>query len=447
MPNPLGKLQTTKGWTRAASAILFVLAFLALSLAAKATIAQSQPSETAAKASRTPRPTRTPKPRKTHKPRHTPKPTRTPKPKKTPKQHHTKGTPTPRATATATATATPTATATATATPTPTATATRTATPTPTSTPIVKSALWYGSGIDEVDNRFGDDVGEIPPDQLKSGAPTRIKIFETALTNAMGVTFDSSGNLWVCTMDNHVFEFTAAQLASLSTVPTPVPAVDLSSSSFGFILGCTFDAQGNLWILDSKINGIHELSSTQLAGGSGNITPVVTLTTSSLGSPAFAIFDSAGNLWISATDDNQLVEFTPSQITSSGSPTPAVIITGSSLNAPGELQFDKSGNLWVSNAGNSTVVGYTSGQLAASGAPVPAVTLSPTAVGNAQSMDVPWGMALDPSGNMWVYNYTTSSISEFTSAQLNASGAPVPNAFLTGLPLYAGELTFGPASQ
>jgi sugar lactone lactonase YvrE len=116
-----------------------------------------------------------------------------------------------------------------------------------------------------VHNQPGDDVAEIPPDQLlKSGVPARVKIFEPALTYTTGVAFDSGGNLWVTTQDNHVYEFSHQQLENLCTDPTPVPVAVITSRAFEFILGCTFDAHGNLWILDSKFDGIHELSKAQL---------------------------------------------------------------------------------------------------------------------------------------------------------------------------------------
>ena len=309
------------------------------------------------------------------------------------------------------------------------------------------TALWYGSNFDSVHNRPGDDVGEILPQQLlKSGVPTRVKIFEPALTFATGVAFDS-GDLWVTTQDNHVFEFNHQQLENLSQDPTPTPAAGITSPAFEFILGCTFDAHGNLWILDSKFDGIHELSKDQLAAGSGDITPAVNLTSTSLASPAFATFDSGGNLWISSEGNDRLEKFTTGQIAIGGSITPAIIISGPSLSGPGELQFDKAGNLWVTNAVNSTVVAFGKDQLTASGSPTAAVVLSSTSVGGVNSIDVPWGLAFDPTGNLWVYNYNNASISEFTSNELKASGDPKPPVFLTGLPLYAGELTFGPPSE
>ena len=135
------------------------------------------------------------------------------------------------------------------------------------------------------------------------------------------------------------------------------------------------------------------------------------------------------------------------QIATGGNLPPDIIISGPSLSSPGAVQFDKQGNLWVSNSGNNTIVQFSKAQLAASGSPSPAVVLNPAPVGNSMSLGVPFGMAFDTFGNLWVYNYTSATIAEFTSQQLNASGYPIPPIFMTGFPFFAGQLTFGPASR
>jgi sugar lactone lactonase YvrE len=318
-------------------------------------------------------------------------------------------------------------------------------------TATAAGALWFGSNYDHVNNKFGDYVAEIPPSQLaKSGRAIPVIINELGLTDSMGVAFNQ-GNLWVTTLDNHVFEFTSQQLANLSKNPTPTPAVTITSSStFKFILACAFDAGGNLWIVDAAADGVHELTKAQLAAGSGDLTPTVTLTSTSLASPAFATFDSSGNLWVSSEANSQIVEFALSQLSSSGSVTPTVIISSpdhANLSGPGAVQFDNAGNLWVANSFNSTVTEFTQSQLVSSGSPAAAVILSSTAVNGGNSIQVPWGLAFDGGNNLWVFNYTSGTISKFTNNQLQATGAPVPSVFLTGLALYAGELTFGPPSM
>ena len=308
-------------------------------------------------------------------------------------------------------------------------------------------ALWIASTANSGVTGAVGGLIELRPGQLtKSGVPQQVVITESSppLVDAAGVAFQG-GNVWVTTLDNTLLKFTSTQLKKLSKDPLPTPTATITSSSFMFILSCLFDAHGNLWIVDPEADGVHEISHAQLASASGDITltPTVTITdTTDLASPAFAAFDKGGNLWISSEGSAKIVEFTASQLASSGALTPKVIISSSSLNDPGQLAFDSAGNLWVTNAFTSTVVKFTRTQLTSSGSPVAPVVLSDDGSG---SLSTPWGLQFDSLHRLWVFNYTTGTISKFDTRELKASGSPVPQVFLTGLPLYAAQITFGPS--
>jgi sugar lactone lactonase YvrE len=303
--------------------------------------------------------------------------------------------------------------------------------------------------LDTAHNKLGDGAAEIPTSQLAaSGVASPVGINEPIFNQqVMGVTFNA-GNLWVATMIPQViYEFTQSQLQNLSANPNPTPVTTISSTStFKFILGITFDNAGNLWVVDQAASAIDEFSTSQLASG-GNLTPVVTISSTAFRDPAFALFDSSGNLWIANTDGNQIFEFAVASIGTSGSLLPTVVIQGPSVSEPGEMAFDQNGTLWVANSGNNTIAAFTKAQLASSGSPTATITLSSTSVGALLSINVPWGMAFDSQGSLCVSNYVDGTISKFGSEQLTASGTPAPDVFLTGLPLYGGEMTFGPASQ
>jgi streptogramin lyase len=293
----------------------------------------------------------------------------------------------------------------------------------------------------------GEGVEEVLPPLLKKSAavgPSLVTITKVGLTSAAGLAFQH-GNLWVTTLNRQLFEFSAKQLHSLVKSPNPTPAVIINSTAFAELLGCTFDKKGNLWIVDPNINGVHEISKAQLAAGSNAaLTPTVTVTaTATLASPAFAVFDKTGNLWISSEGNSKVAEFSVSQLASSGDVVPNIILTSASLDGPGQLQFDKKGNLWVTNAINSTVVEFAASDLGASGSPLATVILS----ANAGSIATPWGMQFDGGGNLWVMDYTTPQLVKFTKKELTATGSPTPSVVLTGVPLYAGQLTFGPPAK
>ncbi|HYB89968.1 MAG TPA: hypothetical protein VEC38_02880 [Candidatus Binataceae bacterium] len=293
------------------------------------------------------------------------------------------------------------------------------------------NALW----IVDTDN---ERVEEYLPSEIKhSGTPTPATVSIGDYT--YGACFDKSNNLWV-TVDGHsIVKFSASKLKKLPTSPSP--AETITSSSFDYIDFCTFDKAGNLWVVDEDNYSLDEILAAHLTGGS--LTPDVIITDSaemSSAYPGFLAFDKSGNLWTDGRDDDELFEFSASQLTSTGNKTAAVVLRGGgSLYDPGQIAFDAKGNLWVTSYDEDTVVMFSTSQLGASNNDAPAVTIS------SSKLDGPWGLAFS-GANLWVLNYDSGNALEFSSAQLKSSGAPTPKVVLTGAA--ASEnwgILFGPA--
>jgi len=268
------------------------------------------------------------------------------------------------------------------------------------------------------------------PDQLaRSGAPTPTHL--STFDSATGIAFDESHNLWAVIGGDEVARFSLAQLKNLGRNPSPAPGVIIKSTfAFKSLYGCSFDHQGNLWVVDAVNNSIDELSEEQLDAGSGNITPRVVITSADLDAPNFMTFDKAGNAWVDSKDGNQIAEFTAGELTSSGRKSADVLLSDdgncTNLCSPGEIAFDPRGNLWVPNEDADTVVEYAKDQLTMSGKPAPMVTLS------SAIFDAPWGAVFDNGGNLVVMNYSDGTIAKFTSGELRLSGAPIPEVSVTG---------------
>ena len=291
----------------------------------------------------------------------------------------------------------------------------------------------------------GSGIASYTSKQLKtSGTPTPINL--STFPDANGLAFDKTHNLWaVIDDDQEVVQFTAAQLKELKHDPSPTPAVTITSTStFEVITGCSFDHQGNLWVVDSENNSIDELSKAQLAAGSGNVTPAIVISSSDLNDPGAVTFDKLGNAWVNSFLNSEIAEFSASQLTSPGTKSATVVLaddgSGTSLSAPGWIAFDKNGNLWVPNYGADTVVEYAKDQLTSSGNPAPTVKLS------SAIFDQPLAAVFDGSGNLVVMNYTNGTIAKFTPKQFKASGTPVPMVSLTGSETENQQIIFGPAS-
>lgn len=287
-----------------------------------------------------------------------------------------------------------------------------------------------------VANSQNDTIVEYLKSSLaQSGNPVPAIVLTSDSSNSIdgpsGLAFDSSGDLWVTNVGNNsVVEFTPSQLAASGN---PTPNVTLTSNGSDSIdgpYGLVFDSSGDLWVANynAAANSMVEFTSTQLAA-SGSPTPNVTLTMPANCGPNGAVFDASGNLWVPCYTTNQVVEIAKSSLGTTGTPAPAVTIsaTAGSLDEPEYAAFDSSGDLWVVNAGNSTVVEYKADHITSSGSPAPDVTLSAAGSGTPNaSLDVPYDLAFDSSGNLWVVNEGSLTISAFSPSQYAASGSPTP---------------------
>jgi sugar lactone lactonase YvrE len=271
-------------------------------------------------------------------------------------------------------------------------------------------------------------TGNVAPSSTVSGAGS-------TLNSPSAAALDSSGNIWVANdLANTVVEFTQTQLAT-GGAPAPTVTLAATANSLDNPTSLVFDRSGDLWVSNATNNSVVEFTPSQLAT-SGAPVPKVTITSdgvvpASISAPGSLAVDGSGNLWIGNAGNNTVVRLTPTQLSATGTPTPAVTLTSTanSLDNPNSLVFDRSGDLWVSNATNSSVVEFTPSQLAASGAPAPSITLS----SNTTNLDGPHGLTFDSFGNLWVGNSLGNSITEFAPALLAASGTPTPTATLTGL--------------
>jgi sugar lactone lactonase YvrE len=158
-------------------------------------------------------------------------------------------------------------------------------------------------------------------------------------------------------------------------------------------------------------------------GSKGDTAPVESFRTG-LNGPITLAFDASGNLWVGNNNNNTLVKYPQAQL-DNANPVPSVVIspTGStSPNIPAGLAPDTTGDLWISNAETNTLTEYTKDQLAKSGRPVPHTVVSYSGFYGPQAA-VP-----DRSGDLWVA--AGDSLVEFTKAGL-AKSNPVPGVVIS----------------
>jgi sugar lactone lactonase YvrE len=259
--------------------------------------------------------------------------------------------------------------------------------------------LWVGSGPGP--GATSGVLYEYKPAQLGSSgviAPA-VQITSDSVGVNTGAAFDFSGELWVACQGCRSFsEFVASQLSSSGTKS---PAVTISTGSAS-PNGIAIDTHGDVWVSSSAsytpgryVYALSEYTPAELAS-SGSPSPAVVIANSgSLSLPARLAFDRSGDLWVANNLGNTVVEYTPAELASSGSPAPAVVLSSTasdSLDAPNGLAFDAAGDLWVADEGSNSAVEFSPSQLGSSGSPAPVDTIG----GSATGISDPWVIAVGP---------------------------------------------------
>ena len=282
-----------------------------------------------------------------------------------------------------------------------------------------------------------------------SGDVAPIASFAQGMNGPFTVVFDPSGDLWAANVNDNsnLVEFTKAQLATRN--PSPAVTISSASGALNFIASMAFDNSGNLWVVVNNPSGrVYEYAKWQLAS-SGSPTPVNALSDfPSL--PLGDGFDPWGNLWVTAQvspscPQGCVVEIPKTEL---ATPDPAPTVVISSIGGA-NIAFTPSGDMWMVTGGgpppvadcfgticNNELVEFTKAQLSSSGSPTPAVTISSTLPGcsvpeapqscAAGSLYGPYGVAVERNGDVWVSNFNTPTTVEFSEHQLSQTGSPTP---------------------
>jgi sugar lactone lactonase YvrE len=273
-----------------------------------------------------------------------------------------------------------------------------------------------------VANNNYETLPELAANQLRSsGATVPAETLFTALSGPAGLALDANGNMWESSYGAGSDSLLMYTPAARNAGGAPNASLVLVSSAIGDGENLAFDSHGNLWVADCH-GFIREFTPTQLAAG-GTQTPAVSISGGTiLKCPWSIAFDASGNAWVADDDGDHIVEYSASQLTTSGTPTPVDTLgsTNKSLYSTDGLAFDAHGNLWVSNDDTNSVVEFTPAQLAAGGAPAPNVTIW------LPSSADPFGVAFDNRGTLWVSDDDNGIMYGLSASQLVASGTPTP---------------------
>jgi sugar lactone lactonase YvrE len=228
-----------------------------------------------------------------------------------------------------------------------------------------------------------------------------------------GLAIDGSGNVWITAwVSNNPASSEVAMISPIGVAPnnTYTSTTNLAGSA-----GLAVDLNGYVWIANSTGNSAValDLTSNTIELKYGPYPAAAELST-----PLQVVVDGGGDIWFTNSGNNTLTEIIPSPnfLTATYN-----FYSGGGLSTPNGIAFYRipfgASSVWVANQGADSVTEFAP----ASGG---ATSGNNYAVGGVTN---PVGAAIDGSGDVWVTNPSTNSVTE-----LNSGGAAVSPTGWTG---------------
>jgi sugar lactone lactonase YvrE len=287
----------------------------------------------------------------------------------------------------------------------------------------------------------------------------------TTLRETAGITFDSSGNLWVADFGGHrILKYPAANLSTGGAATVALGQTDLTSMSTGNTATTvdspeyiTFDSDGNLWLSDRNNHRVLKYPAANLstggaatvALGQSDLTSKTTgNTATTLDAPRGLTFDSSGNLWLVDGNNHRVLKYPAANLSTGGAATVALGQSDLTSKSSGttatkfldlrSLEFDSDGNLWVADKNNLRMVMFPAANLVTGGAATLVLgqpdfiskTSNTIANGGLASttLDTVTGLAFDSSGDLWVVDTGNHRVMKYD----NISGSQSTSSISTG---------------
>jgi streptogramin lyase len=273
------------------------------------------------------------------------------------------------------------------------------------------------------------------------------------LNECYGLTIDNGGNVWVTNEQsagsvNHGLG-SLTELSSSGQILSG--STGFSDGGVNFPLAVASDSTGRIWTANygSSTTSLLSNSGTAISGpsgyGAGNLdfpvaiaidangsawvanqssTTVTSITAdgtqatefSCCNAPSGLAIDQHGNVWVTNFLGDSVSELSNTgAVLSSG-------YTGGGLLRPQGIAIDGKGNIWVANYHGSSIT-----ELDGADGPTPGTALSPVSgYGTATGLSLPFGLAIDASGNLWASSFANNTVTEYLGA-----AAPVKTPLLS----------------
>jgi streptogramin lyase len=233
-----------------------------------------------------------------------------------------------------------------------------------------------------------------------------------------GVSVDGSDNVYVGDLGNNTIRkiTPAAVVSTLAGTPRTGHANGTgSAAAFGFPSGIAVDSSGNMFVADQVNDEIRKITPsgvvTTLAGSPGNAGSADgTGSAAQFNYPFGVAVDGSGNVYVADAGNDEIRKVTPGGTVTTVAGSPGQVGnadgTGSSalFDGPLGLVVDGNGNIYVSDTSNDTIRKITPAGVVTTLAGTEGTAGSSDGTGTGAQFDLPAGIALDKSGNLYVAN-------------------------------------------
>jgi streptogramin lyase len=246
-----------------------------------------------------------------------------------------------------------------------------------------------------------------------------------------GVALDSAGNIYVADSNNYTIrKITPAgavsTLAGLAGTPGSTEGSG-SEARFSFPQDVGVDSAGTVYVADYSNSTIRRVTAagdvSTWAGPAGSTGSVDgPRAAARFSSPQGAAVDTAGNIYVADTGNNTIRKITPAGavITLAGlaGTSGSTDGTGSAsrFEGPYGVAVDPAGNVYVADISNSTIRKITPAGEVTTLAGLAGSSGSADGTGSAARFDFPAGVAADAAGNVYVADFSSSTIRKITPA-------------------------------
>jgi hypothetical protein len=227
----------------------------------------------------------------------------------------------------------------------------------------------------------------------------------------VAVASDTNGNVWIANQGDSSASMLTNNGSQISS-SGPFGGGSLSGPS-----AVAVDANHTAWFADQTASS-GSVTSISSDGSQVNLYVSGGSAPSGIATDGISTGGSKGHVWVANHDsDNLDVPGSVSELMLNSDSTVTVIstgYTGGGIDHPDGIAVDGAGNVWLVNYEGNTMT-----ELQGANGANPGHPLSPSSgYGADAKLQVPYGIAIDSSGNIWVSNYGASTITQFLGASV-----------------------------